>query len=385
MPDERFDLRRALEDLLSTGRLSAAVRPEIAASWRRSMAAGLVPHRIDAPFEPGSGAGERLERAARPVLDLLAEDIGTAAVAAALCDARGCIVDRLVRERRLALRLDTVRVARGYCHEEDRVGTNALGTALIHAAPLMVTAGEHFADALTDLVGAAAPIIDPSDASVAGAIGLVGPADGSHPLMLTVARRAARDIGHRLGTGSAADRALLESFKSARRGARGALVAVNGRAMYTNAPAVRLVADIDRAVLWGLVSSAIASRQPAALELPLPRGESSLLSCEVVTHGPAVAGALLRVLPQPGTTSPGLAIPDRERATTTTGWESLTETERSIAGLVSEGRTNRQIAAATFLSPHTVGYHLRHIFYKLGVSSRVELTRQVVQRTRDSA
>jgi DNA-binding CsgD family transcriptional regulator len=74
------------------------------------------------------------------------------------------------------------------------------------------------------------------------------------------------------------------------------------------------------------------------------------------------------------------AAPEWRHPRPTLGWESLTETERSVAGLVSEGRTNREIAASTFLSPHTVGYHLRHIFSKLGVDSRVGLTRLVVQR-----
>jgi len=64
----------------------------------------------------------------------------------------------------------------------------------------------------------------------------------------------------------------------------------------------------------------------------------------------------------------------------TLGWESLTETERSIAELVAEGYTNREVAASMFLSPHTVGYHLRHIFRKVGVDSRVELTRHLVQQ-----
>jgi DNA-binding CsgD family transcriptional regulator len=48
---------------------------------------------------------------------------------------------------------------------------------------------------------------------------------------------------------------------------------------------------------------------------------------------------------------------------------------------VTEGRTNREIAASLFLSHHTVGYHLRHIFGKLGIDSRVELTRLMVERT----
>lgn len=51
----------------------------------------------------------------------------------------------------------------------------------------------------------------------------------------------------------------------------------------------------------------------------------------------------------------------------------LSPTERAITRLVAEGLTNRQIASRVKLSPHTVNFHLRKIFKKLGVSSRVEL------------
>jgi DNA-binding CsgD family transcriptional regulator len=61
------------------------------------------------------------------------------------------------------------------------------------------------------------------------------------------------------------------------------------------------------------------------------------------------------------------------------GWESLTESERRVADTVAEGLTNRQAAERLFLSPHTVDFHLRQIFLKLGIRSRVELTRQVLQ------
>jgi len=57
------------------------------------------------------------------------------------------------------------------------------------------------------------------------------------------------------------------------------------------------------------------------------------------------------------------------------GWDSLTDTERAVARLVTEGLTNRQIASRMFLSPHTVSFHLRHVFRKLDIASRVDLAR----------
>jgi len=53
--------------------------------------------------------------------------------------------------------------------------------------------------------------------------------------------------------------------------------------------------------------------------------------------------------------------------------EALTPRELQIALLLAEGRTTREAAAALFLSPKTVEYHLRHVYLKLGITSRAEL------------
>jgi DNA-binding CsgD family transcriptional regulator len=53
----------------------------------------------------------------------------------------------------------------------------------------------------------------------------------------------------------------------------------------------------------------------------------------------------------------------------------MTASEEAVARLVAEGFTNREVAERLFVSPHTVDGHLRHIFTKLGVKSRVDLAR----------
>jgi DNA-binding CsgD family transcriptional regulator len=54
---------------------------------------------------------------------------------------------------------------------------------------------------------------------------------------------------------------------------------------------------------------------------------------------------------------------------------ALTPAEERIATLVAAGKTNREVAAALFLSERTVEWHLSHVFGKLGVRSRTELAR----------
>ena len=52
----------------------------------------------------------------------------------------------------------------------------------------------------------------------------------------------------------------------------------------------------------------------------------------------------------------------------------LTQTQQRVATLIAQGQTNREIAAAMFITVNTVQTHVRHIFQKLGVRSRTELT-----------
>jgi DNA-binding CsgD family transcriptional regulator len=64
--------------------------------------------------------------------------------------------------------------------------------------------------------------------------------------------------------------------------------------------------------------------------------------------------------------------------------DSLTERELQVARLVVDRRTNAEIAAELFLSTKTVETHLRNLFHKLGVSSRVEVARVIERADREA-
>jgi DNA-binding CsgD family transcriptional regulator len=61
------------------------------------------------------------------------------------------------------------------------------------------------------------------------------------------------------------------------------------------------------------------------------------------------------------------------------GWASLTDAELRVVSCLARGMTNRSIAEELYLSRHTVDAHLKHVYVKLDIHSRVELTRLALQ------
>jgi DNA-binding CsgD family transcriptional regulator len=69
------------------------------------------------------------------------------------------------------------------------------------------------------------------------------------------------------------------------------------------------------------------------------------------------------------------AVGGRQRAPRgANGHDALTRTERRVAELAALGLTTPEIAQRLYLSPKTVDWHLGHVYQKLGVSSRRQLT-----------
>jgi DNA-binding CsgD family transcriptional regulator len=67
------------------------------------------------------------------------------------------------------------------------------------------------------------------------------------------------------------------------------------------------------------------------------------------------------------------------------GWAAMTKSELGVAELAADGLTNREIAERLFVSPHTVNTHLRRVFAKLELNSRVDLARLATERDSEHA
>ena len=128
-----------------------------------------------------------------------------------------------------------------------------------------------------------------------------------------------------------------------------------------------------------VVLRSLASGQQQPISVPLANGGQIVIRCEPVLDGIRLVGVLIR--PITATTRTHGTRPRRNTATTSGyGWSSLTDTEVAVAQQVAQGLTNREAEAHLNLSPHTIDYHLRQVFQKLDVRSRVELTRAVLRR-----
>ena len=351
---------------------SPAPREEIGASWHRSARAGLSRGRFEVPFLDFDDDGP-LARTARPVLEELVEDLATTGVGVVLTNERGQLLDTRTPDRSLGALFEDIRLAPGSVYAEQFVGTNAIGTALEQGRPSLVEGHEHFADMLASMTCAAHPITDPRSGAIAGVVDLSSAARDGNSLMMPLVRRAARDIEHRLLVAArGAERAVLQRFAQEGRHGEGPFVLISEGQLLANESASLLLDPDDEPALREYLRSSWSGAAPPG-ELVLKNASIAVRRCEPVIDGGEVIGVVIRM---------SAAIPASTDSSTGSrgspapaGWQSLTDTEVEVTRSVCQGLTNRLVAESLAMSRFTVDSHLRSIYRKLDVSSRVELTR----------
>lgn len=131
---------------------------------------------------------------------------------------------------------------------------------------------------------------------------------------------------------------------------------------------IALVPDVEEALDSGLLVAAGTDLSFShdlvrpIVEASMPRAVVAALREEHARAHPA--GARRRAAPTAGRNAVVPVAAD---------WGLLSRREAEVAELVGLALTNRQIASRLGRSPHTVNFHLRQVFRKLGIASRVEL------------
>ncbi|WFB06497.1 GAF domain-containing protein [Streptomyces sp. LX-29] len=189
-------VRRAHETFLTEGAVDPAVRQVVAASWRRSAAALVVPESM-APIELGDAELEayRAEHPLARVMPLFRELLGSiahdGAHLLAVSDERGRLLwvegHRGVRDR-----AEGMNFVAGARWDERHAGTNAPGTSLALDHAVQIFASEHYNRRVQHWSCAAAPVHDPHTGRLLGAVDLTGGDHLASPHSLALVRATAR-------------------------------------------------------------------------------------------------------------------------------------------------------------------------------------------------
>ena len=198
-------LREARRQLLDAGEVAPElIGAELQRSWQRSARFGLAPsgRMPGAPHASGAQLARALEHQrelvahARPVMEYLFDQTRDTDSMVILADTQGMLLQAL-GDASFVDRAQRVALRPGASWHEQWRGTNAIGTALADAAPVVVHAGEHYLERNGFLTCTAAPIADPAG-RVLGVLDISGDHRGYHRHTLALVRSAARMIEHRL-------------------------------------------------------------------------------------------------------------------------------------------------------------------------------------------
>lgn len=204
-PPTAVALRQARLHLLEHGDCPPGGLDErVARSWRRSLAAGLLPAGRVPESEHSSGAellhtmasNHELLAHSRPVMAHLFEQVRHTQGMVILADQRGTLVHTLGHADFLS-RAERVALSCGANWHEQQRGTNAIGTALVEASGVEIHGAEHFLERNEFLTCTAVPILS-AQAELLGVLDISGDQRSRHPHTLGLVGMASRMIENRL-------------------------------------------------------------------------------------------------------------------------------------------------------------------------------------------
>jgi sigma-54 dependent transcriptional regulator, acetoin dehydrogenase operon transcriptional activator AcoR len=252
--------------------------------------------RISVPYVAADVSGERLLRAARPVLDRFAQQLAGTHVSLVLADPDGRIVGRWAGDKSALHKLARVSIEEGYVLAEDLAGTNGVGTALEELAPVVIFGAEHYTEPLQRLVCAGVPIRHPLTRRIEGVLDLACPTADANGLLLPATLDLGAQIEREMSMRAPErERVVFDAFVARSRMTSAALVALSEQYMVTNAAAADLLEPRDEACLWEQAVECLGIGQPVTRPMQLSAGSTITARCTPIMIGARPVGALIEV------------------------------------------------------------------------------------------
>jgi transcriptional regulator of acetoin/glycerol metabolism len=268
------------------------LRPEIAMSWYRSLMCGLRPDGLAGPLALSDIDHEsRLMRAARPVVDELADDLRGSPFCLLLADRNACIVDRWFSDAAVEYAVDGIGALVGRTFTEETSGTNSIATAYELRRGITVNGSEHFIESLRKFSCFGKPIVHPVTGRIEGVLQITGPQHTANPLWVPIVNRTAYDIEQRLLDGTRLnERRMLAAYEQAclRRGHQPVVVLGESLVLANNRAAEHLGAG-DYAMLRDLLDGRMGDGEREQ-RIRLSSGRAGRVSIQRI---PAAIGSVL--------------------------------------------------------------------------------------------
>ncbi|MEQ8659599.1 MAG: sigma-54-dependent Fis family transcriptional regulator [Gammaproteobacteria bacterium] len=197
----RAEVERAWDAMTTTGELTdGRLREHVGASWRRCLAAGVLPAtQLPRTVGGSTGLAERhagnreLMLAAENTWRLLADILSDTHSVLIVADADGVVLD-VAGNHEVVDRGRELYVAPGFDWSENGAGTNAVGTAIATGQPAEIDSVEHFCAVAKVWNCAAAPVRDTVDGTLVGVIDITTFGDAWHGHGLALAVTTAHQI-----------------------------------------------------------------------------------------------------------------------------------------------------------------------------------------------
>lgn len=357
---------------------TGAAFERLSASWHRCRGMHLD-HDLDLPLEPVTDSqlrkllqrDARLAAVARQELEVMSRAVADTGHVLVVIDDQGFIAAVAGDVHHAG---DTLRRLRlGVDLSEASFGTTAPGTALADRQPILVRRSDHFLTRLRHLECLAAPIFTPGG-DVLGVLGVCSDQRPLLPGLLEMVQSAVLRMERQLLRELGSPKILrLHPHPCGLGGISEGLIAVGkeGEILGTNTIAAQLL-GIPQQQAIGRSLDGFFEVSPLRL-----RSISNGIATLRINGGLSVAATLVEVEDLEWRAARAGALPEgpgdsRSRNSDLRLLDQLTRREIDVLRHLDNGSSNLEIARAIFVSEDTVKYHLKNIYAKLAVGSRLQ-------------